>query len=174
MRRILVAAVLCAALVPVAACSPKSGPDTAAKSSASANASTGPSGSTGGGPGATATDKAACEAMSAKLSTWGAAFAEAAGGLTDAGSDVNKVKVIVDKTKAANSAAAAGLRAEAGKTSDPVAKKVATDLATALEKANTQLDPNQIAQNPDKFTGVFSSTEYAAAAEAYEKACGSS
>jgi len=177
MRRVLVVATLWATLLPVAACSDKSPTDKAnppAGGSPGASASPGASGAPGG-PGTvtgTAKDKAACEAISVTLSTWGASFAEAAGGLSAAGGDAAKVKAVVDKVKAANTKTAGELRAQANKTSDASVKKVANDLAAALDKVNTQLDPNQIAQDPDKLTAIFDAPEYAASAEAYEKVCG--
>lgn len=180
MRRILVAAALCATLLPVAACSDSPGADN--KANPSANASANPQGSAGpsGGPGGsgqiggTAQDKAACEAISVKLSAWGAAFAEATAGLSSAGNDSAKVKAVVDKAKAANTKAASELRAEAAKTGDAAVKKVATDLAGALEKINTQLNADEIAKDPDKLVAIFDAPEYAASAEAYEKVCGAS
>jgi hypothetical protein len=178
MRRILVVAMLCATFLPVAACSDKPAADAAnakptASGSAAPSASTGPSGAPeGSAVTGTAKDKGACEAISVTLSAWGASFAEAAAGLSTAGGDVNKVKPVVDKVKAANTKAAGELRAQANKTSDASVKKVANDLAASLEKVNTQLDPNQIAQDPDKLSAIFDAPEYAASAEAYEKVCG--
>jgi hypothetical protein len=185
MRRILVAALICATFLPLAAaCSDSPSANKANPSgnptgvNGSASPGSGPSGAPGtpgpGGGTGTAQDKAACEAITLKLSAWGAAFADAAAGLASAGNDVNKVKAVVDKAKAANSKFATELRAEGAKTSDAAVKKVANDLATALEKINGQLDPNQIAQNPDKLTAIFDAPEYAASAEAYEKLCGAS
>ena len=177
-----VAAALCATLVFVslgtAGCSDTPSTDKAnpaASTSTNPQASTGPSGAPGGsGVTGTASDKAACETLSVKLGAWGASFAEAVAGLAGAGNDVNKVKAVVDKVKAANTKTAAELRAEASKTSDTGVKKVANDLASTLEKINTQLDPNQIAQDPDKLTAIFDGPEYVASAEAYEKLCGAS
>jgi hypothetical protein len=179
MRRILAAVVLCATLLPVAACSGKSAADSAnpsAKPSGASGSTGGPSGAPGspgaGGNTGTASDKAACEAITVKLSAWGGAFADVLTGLASAGNDVNKVKAVVDKAKASNSKYAGELRAVAASTGDAAVKKVATDLAATLEQFNTRLDPNQIAQDPDKMTAMLEAPEYAASAEAYEKVCG--
>ncbi|WP_203915072.1 hypothetical protein [Rhizocola hellebori] len=185
MRRILAVAALCAAtMLPLAACSdaPKS-ESTALPGATSTAGSTpgagGPSGAPGatGGPGGggvtgTTTDKAACAAITAKLGTWGAAFAEAAGGLAAAGSDAGKVQVVVDKVKAANTKFAADLRAEGDKSKDAQVKKVAGELAAALEKVNTSLNAQQVASNPDALTAMFDTPEYVTASDNYEKLCG--
>lgn len=182
MRRILVAAALCAALLPIAACSDKpannANPSPNSTSPGSVPGSPGASGapgsSTGPGGGATgtSTDKAACEAISVKLGAWGGAFADAASGLSSAGNDVKKVEAIVNKVKAANTKFAGEIRAEGAKSRDPQVKKVADDLAGSLDKINGQLNAQKVADNPDSLVAIFEVPEYAAAAENYEKLCG--
>jgi hypothetical protein len=133
-----------------------------------------PSGAPGGGApgtGGTAQDKNACTNITARLSDWGLAFANAAAGLGSAGSDKAKIETVVNDTKAANAKFAGELRAEAGKTSDAEVKKVANDLAAALDKINGQLDPNKVAEDPNVLLSAFDLPEYAAAADAYEKVC---
>lgn len=181
MRRILVAAALCATLLPIAACS--DGPESESTAQPGATTSTGAGASPGasGAPGATGapgdapaatTDKAACEALSAKLGTWGGEFATAASGITDAGNDVGKVQAVIDKVRAANSKFAEGLRAEGTKAKDAAVTKVAGDLAAALEKISSSLNAQQVAANPDALLAIFDSPEYMNAAETFEKLCG--
>ncbi len=161
-RQTFLAALLSVALTPLAACSQKS-------DSASTPISTSPQTSASA---AGTRDNAACDGLAATLGAWGASFTDASGGLADAGGDVGKTQAVVDKVRAMNTKTASDLRAEAGKTADAAVKKVAVDLAVSLDKVNTQLDVRQIAQNPDKLTAIFDVPEYAAAAEAYEKVCG--
>ena len=85
---------------------------------------------------------------------------------------MGKVQVVVDKVKAANTKFAAELRAEGDKSKDPQVKKVAGELAVALEKINTSLNAQQVAANPDALTAMFDSPEYTTAADNYEKLCG--
>ncbi len=185
MRRILVVAALCATLLPIAACSDAPKSDSTALPGATGSA--GPNGAPGaggpngassspGGPGAgttgTSTDKAACEAISVKLGTWGGAFADAAAGLAAAGNDTAKVQVVIDKVKAANTKFAADLRAEGDKSKDAQLKKVAGDLAAVMEKISTSLNAQQVAANPDALMALFDSTDYTNAADNYEKLCG--
>ncbi|HCT78795.1 MAG TPA: hypothetical protein DGT23_19990 [Micromonosporaceae bacterium] len=180
MRRILVAAALCAALLPIAACSDKPANNANPTANATSPGSTPSPGSSGapgspgpgGGPTGTSTDKAACEAISVKLGAWGGAFAEAAGGLSSAGNDVKKVEVVVNKVKAANTKFAGEIRAEGANSKDPQVKKVADDLAGSLDKINSQLSAQKVAENPDSLVAIFEVPEYAAAAENYEKLCG--
>ncbi len=185
MRRILVAAALCATLLPIAACSdgPKSDSTAlpGATSSTGAGATPGaggPSGAPGatGGPGGgapgTTTDKASCEAITAKLGTWGGEFSTAASGIADAGSDVGKVQVVIDKVKAANTKFATELRNEGNKAKDAAVKKVAGDLAGVLDKISSSLNAQQVAANPDALLAVFDSAEYMNAADTFEKLCG--
>ena len=119
----------------------------------------------------TATDKEACTRVATKLGEWGRAFADAAGGLAAAGTDVGKVQGVVNAVKAANTKFATELRGEASKTKDAGVKRVTSDLAGALDKINTELDAAKIAKDPDALTAAFDQPWYAAAAEAYEKVC---
>jgi acetylornithine deacetylase/succinyl-diaminopimelate desuccinylase-like protein len=118
-----------------------------------------------------ATDKEACTRVATKLGEWGQAFANAAAGLAQAGSDTGKVQTVVNGVKAANTKFAGDLRAEASKTKDEAVKKVTSDLAAAMDSVNSQLDAAKIAKDPDSLTAAFDQPAYAAAAEAYEKVC---
>jgi hypothetical protein len=185
MRRILAVAALCAAtFLPLAACSDTPKSESTALSPGATNSpgappaaggpssSPGATGAPGGGAPGTTTDKAACAAITVKLGTWASAFAEAAGGLAAAGNDVGKVQVVVDKVKAANTRFAGELRGEGDKSKDAQVKKVAGELAGALEKINTSLNAQQVAANPDAMTAMFDSPEYTTAADNFEKLCG--
>jgi len=119
----------------------------------------------------TASDKEACTRVATKLGEWGQAFANAAAGLGDAGSDVGKVQVVVNAVKAANTKFATELRGEASKTKDASVKQVTSDLAGAMDKINSELDAAKIAKDPEALTAAFDQPGYAAAAEAYEKVC---
>jgi hypothetical protein len=140
----------------------------AATATASDQASSPAVGATG-----TASDKAACARVAGRLGEWGQAFANAAAGLPAAGSDAGKVQAVVIAAKAVNSRFATDLRAEASKTKDAEVKKVTTDLAAALDKINSELDAQKIAQDHDALTAAFDQPGYAAAAAAYEKVCAS-
>lgn len=131
--------------------------------------SAGPSG-VPGAPG-TGSDKSACAAITGKLSEWGQAFANAAAGLSSANGDQAKVDAVVREVKAANTKFAGELKTEASKTGDAQVKKVANDLAAALEKINGQLDPKKVAQDPNVLLAAFDLPDYAMAADAYEKVC---
>jgi len=122
-------------------------------------------------PGGTASDKEACTRVATKLSEWGEAFATAASGLPAAGTDASKIQGVVNAVKAANTKFATELRAEASKTNDAGVKKVASDLAAAMDKINSELDASKIAKDPDALTAAFDQPGYAEAAEAYEKVC---
>jgi hypothetical protein len=181
MRRIFAVAALCAAtLLPLAACSdgPESestalpGATTSSGATPGQSASPGATGGPGGGPVGTTTDKAACAAITVNLGAWGGAFAEAAGGLATAGNDTGKVQVVVDKVKAANTKFAGELRTAGDKSTDQQVKKVAGELAVALEKINTSLNAQAVAANPDALTAMFDSPEYTTASDNYEKLCG--
>jgi hypothetical protein len=123
------------------------------------------------GTGGTASDKNACANITAKLTEWGLAFANAAAGLGSAGNDAGKIETVVKDVKAANAKFAGELRAEAGRTSDGEVKKVAGDLAGALDKINSGLDPKKVQQDPNVLLSAFDLPEYAAASDAYEKLC---
>ncbi|WP_162908183.1 hypothetical protein, partial [Allorhizocola rhizosphaerae] len=122
-------------------------------------------------PGGTATDKKACENITAKLTEWGLAFANAAAGLGSAGNDAGKIETVVKDVKSANAKFAGDLRAEAGKTGDGEVKKVANDLAAALDKINNGLDPKKVQQDPNVLLSAFDLPEYAEASTTYEKLC---
>jgi hypothetical protein len=178
----LIAAALCLSVWPAAACSGGSAGNTAgnnspgpgASASAGANGETPAPGSSGGPAGGTSSDKAACESVTAKLSAWGTSFAAIVGELTGAGNDVKKIEPIVKKAQEANTKFAGELRAEAGKTKDAELKKTAEDLAGTLEKINTQLNPQQIAQDPNSLLAIFEMPEFAASADSFQKVCGAS
>lgn len=123
------------------------------------------------GTGGTATDKAACETVRTKLSEWTMAFAQATSKLPEAGNDVRKIETIVKDARDANGKFAAALRGEAGKTKDEQLKKVASDMAAALDKVSSSLDAQKIAADSTALNAVFDAPEYAAAADAFEKAC---
>lgn len=123
------------------------------------------------GTGGTATDKAACESVRTKLSEWTMAFAQATSKLPEAGNDVRKIEAIVKDARDANGKFATALRAEAGKTKDEQVKKVTTDMAAALDKVSSSLDAQKIAADSTSLNAVFDAPEYAAAADAFEKAC---
>lgn len=174
MRRLMAAGAVAAALALPTACS-----DGAPLESPTGGTSA-PAGASAVPPAATpspapalgvAEDKEACKTIVTKLSEWGVAFGEAAAGIGNAGSDVEKVEAVVKEAKSANSKFAADLRAVASKTDDAEVKKVANDLAAALEKINTQLDAEKIAKDPGMLSTAFDLPEYAAAADAYERVC---
>jgi hypothetical protein len=119
----------------------------------------------------TAKDKDACARVATKLGQWGEAFATAASGLAEAGTDVSKIQNVVNAVKAANTKFANELRAEASRTSDAEVKRVTTDMAAAMDKINTELDAGKIASSPDALTAAFDQPGYAAAAENYERVC---
>ncbi|WP_026208575.1 hypothetical protein [Catelliglobosispora koreensis] len=182
MRRMLIAAALCLSLWPAAACSSggtsgDTGKNNTASPGASAGqdgASPGASGSPGATTGGTSTDKAACDAVTAKLSAWGTTFAEIVGRLGSAGNDVKKIEPIVKDAQAANTKFAGELRAEAAKAKDAELKKTAEGLAATLDKINGSLNAQKIAQDPNSLLAIFDSPEFAASAEAFEKICGAS
>ncbi len=170
-----------AAVLFLAACSdnppaaqPQGGNNNPGSTASGAPGGTDPSGAPGGGDtgmSGTATDKNACAAVATKLEEWGVAFANAAAGLGTAGNDAGKIETVVKDVKAANSKFAGDLRTEAGKTSDAQVKKVASDMAGALDKINGQLDPKKVVQDPNVLLSAFDQQEYVDASDAFEKVC---
>jgi hypothetical protein len=184
MRRIIIVTTLFLALGSAAACSkdPVPGADgnpvvpgatNSAGEQIDPGASPGATGAPGNGQtGGTTADKAVCATLTTKLSDWGSSFAEVAGGLAAAGTDVSKVQPIVNNAKTANTKFATELRAEGGKSADPEVKKVAEGLAVTMEKINGQLNAEAIAKDPNALLAIFDTPEFAASAEAFEKVCG--
>ena len=182
MRQVISVSVLLALTVALGGCVSSGDPGAAppAASQGAGAASAGASGAPGQASSSptdkpvvvgSATDKEACTRVATKLGEWGQAFANAAAGLAEAGSDTGKVQNVVNAVKTANSKFAGELRTEASKTKDASVKKVTTDLAAAMDSINTQLDAAKIAKDPDSLTAAFDQPAYAAAAEAYEKVC---
>lgn len=183
MRQVISVSALLALTVALGGCAsadrPNAGP-VPGSSQGAPGASAGASGAPGQASGSptdkpavigSAKDKDACTRVATKLGEWGQAFANAAAGLAEAGTDTGKVQTVVNAVKAANSKFATELRGEASKTKDDAVKKVTSDLATSMDKINSQLDAAKIAQNPDALTAAFDQPEYATAAESYEKVC---